>query len=103
MGQDKPQLFTFTCPACYGVLRAVSPEVYQCSKSHSYSLDELITAQNQTIERLLGLLYRIATERTASLERLVQRQSSSSWLDRQIADARGVAGVIRKLLQKHNT
>ena len=62
--KENNKLFSLTCPTCYSALQAVGDHLYQCSRGHVCSLQELLIEQQKTTEKLLWAVTRIMAEQT---------------------------------------
>jgi two-component system chemotaxis response regulator CheB len=72
---DLGRISQFTCPDCSGTLWEIQEGDtirYRCRVGHAYSLDTMIEAQGDSVERALWIALRSLEERVALLHRLAE-------------------------------
>jgi two-component system chemotaxis response regulator CheB len=101
----------FTCPDCGGVFFEVTEGgVHRllCSVGHVWSPESFAAAQGRELERALSTAMRALEDRAVLMGRMAARARASGHLnaaaayDRQTAEAREHAGVVRRSMQRYD-
>jgi two-component system chemotaxis response regulator CheB len=106
---DRPgQPSVFTCPACHGTLWEADEDNvlrFRCRVGHIYSVESMLAAQIDEVDRALWVALRTLEERAALAHRLAERgrQRQHHWVDKAFTrrgdEAEREAGHIRALLR----
>lgn len=101
----------FSCPECGGVLWEVNDGEllrFRCRVGHAYSIDSVIAAQTEEVERALWVALKILEEQAALSNRLAKqaRQQSHELLahsfEQRVHDAEQQAAIIQRVLRHGN-
>jgi two-component system chemotaxis response regulator CheB len=97
----------FTCPACHGTLWEAHENGlvrFRCRVGHVYSVESMLSAQTDEVDRALWIALRTLEERAALSHRLAERGRSrgQTWVDTAFTDrardSEREAMLIRELL-----
>jgi len=106
--RDEPpgESSVYSCPACGGVLWELDDEQlrFRCRVGHAYTADGVVVDKAESVETALWTALRALKERAQLSERLAERlgsagaERSSRRFEAIAEEARGQAGIIRRLI-----